>query len=78
MCSSDLAPIREAVVQALANSIHTVFLAATPLAVIAFAVTWFLPEKPLRETAHIGAAEVFVEASGEPILDATAEEIVER
>ena len=72
------APIREAVVQALANSIHTVFLAATPLAVIAFAVTWFLPEKPLRETAHIGAAEVFVEASGEPILDATAEEIVER
>jgi len=50
----------------------------TPLAVIAFAVTWFLPEKPLRETAHIGAAEVFVEASGEPILDATAEEIVER
>jgi hypothetical protein len=35
-----------------------VFLAAVPLALIAFAVTWLLPERPLRATAHIGVEEV--------------------
>jgi hypothetical protein len=29
-----------------------------PLAIAAFLVTWLLPEKELRETAHIGAVEV--------------------
>jgi EmrB/QacA subfamily drug resistance transporter len=50
--------VRDAVLQALARSIHVVFLAAVPLAALAFVVTWLLPEKPLRETAHIGAVEV--------------------
>lgn len=50
-------PIYDAVIHALANSIHVVFLSAVPLALLAFAVTWLLPEKPLRETAHIGVGE---------------------
>lgn len=51
-------PIRDAVLLALARSIHTVFLSAVPLAILAFLVTWILPERPLRETAHIGLEEV--------------------
>jgi hypothetical protein len=51
------------VIQALASSIHVVFLAAVPLALLAFAVTWLLPERPLRQTAHIGA-----EAIGDELL----------
>jgi EmrB/QacA subfamily drug resistance transporter len=57
------AATQTAVIQALASSIHVVFLAAVPLALLAFVVTWFLPEKPLRQTAHIG-----VEGVGEELL----------
>ena len=69
--------VHDAVIQALANAIHVVFLAAVPLTVVAFVVTWFLPERPLRETAHIGMAETLVESSGEPLLDETVEEVLE-
>jgi EmrB/QacA subfamily drug resistance transporter len=55
---------QSAVIHALANSIHVVFLAAVPLALLAFAVTWLLPERPLRETSHIGA-----EGVGEDLLE---------
>jgi hypothetical protein len=48
------ASTQHAVIQALASSIHVLFLTAVPLALFAFIVTWFLPEKPLRATAHIG------------------------
>jgi EmrB/QacA subfamily drug resistance transporter len=54
---------QRAVIQALASSIHVLFLAAVPLALLAFFVTWFLPEKPLRQTAHIGT-----EGIGEELL----------
>ncbi|HJP65311.1 MAG TPA: MDR family MFS transporter [Actinomycetota bacterium] len=50
-------PTQHAVIVSLERSIHVVFLAAIPLALLAFAVTWLLPERPLRETAHIGAEE---------------------
>jgi EmrB/QacA subfamily drug resistance transporter len=45
---------RQAVVEAVANSLHTVFLAAIPVALAAFLVVLFLRERPLRESAHIG------------------------
>ena len=35
---------------AYALSIHSVFLAAVPVALAAFVLTWFLPEVPLRAT----------------------------
>ncbi len=58
------AGIRSAVIEALARSIHVVFLLAVPLALAAFVVTWFLRENPLRETAHIGLEAV----AGEPLV----------
>jgi MFS family permease len=67
--------VHDAVIQALANALHVVFLAAVPLTVAAFVVTWFLPERPLRETAHVGMAETMVETSGEPLLEETVEEV---
>jgi EmrB/QacA subfamily drug resistance transporter len=45
---------RQAVVEAVANSLHVVFLAAIPVALAAFLVVLFLRERPLRESAHIG------------------------
>ncbi|MGZ4120158.1 MAG: hypothetical protein ACXVQS_05815, partial [Actinomycetota bacterium] len=54
--------VKHGVLVALARSIHTVFLFAVPLAILAFFVTWLLKEKPLRETAHVGMAEAGVEA----------------
>jgi len=67
--------VHDAVIQALANALHFVFLAAVPLTVAAFVVTWFLPERPLRETAHVGMAETLTEASGEPLLEETVDEV---
>jgi EmrB/QacA subfamily drug resistance transporter len=45
---------RQALVEAVANSLHVVFLAAIPVALAAFLVVLFLRERPLRESAHIG------------------------
>ncbi len=44
----------QAVVEAVAHSLHVVFLAAIPVALAAFLVVLFLRERPLRESAHIG------------------------
>ncbi|HET9199470.1 MAG TPA: EmrB/QacA family drug resistance transporter, partial [Dehalococcoidia bacterium] len=41
-------PVLDGVVQAFANSLETVFLAAVPVALAAFAVSWLLREIPLR------------------------------
>jgi predicted MFS family arabinose efflux permease len=47
--------VAEKVVAAIAAAVHTVFVAAVPLAVIGFVLTWVLREIPLKETAHVGA-----------------------
>ena len=44
--------VREAFVGAYADSLQTVFLAAVPFAVVAFGLTWLLPEVPLRGTTQ--------------------------
>jgi EmrB/QacA subfamily drug resistance transporter len=41
--------VRDGLVHAFANSIHTVFLAALPIGVLLVLVVWLLPELPLRE-----------------------------
>jgi len=56
--------VHDAVIQSLANALHVVFLAAVPLTIAAFVVTWFLLERPLRETTHVAMADTVVEASG--------------
>jgi MFS family permease len=49
--------VRTQVVDAFANSIGTVFLVALPFTVLALILALLTPELPLRETAHVGAAE---------------------
>jgi EmrB/QacA subfamily drug resistance transporter len=49
------APVRDAVVAAVANSLHVVFLSAIPLTAAAFATVLFLKERPLRESSHLDA-----------------------
>jgi EmrB/QacA subfamily drug resistance transporter len=67
------APAQTAVIEALARSIHVVFLFAVPLAVLAFGLTWLLKESPLRETAHIGMEAV----AGEPLVPEVEERALE-
>ena len=48
---SKLSPaVHDAFVRAYADSLETVFLAAAPVAAIAFLICWLLPEVPLRKT----------------------------
>jgi EmrB/QacA subfamily drug resistance transporter len=47
--------VQHGVIEALSRSIHVTFLLSLPLIALAFAVTFLLKEKPLRETAHLGA-----------------------
>jgi EmrB/QacA subfamily drug resistance transporter len=47
------APIHDGFVQAFAHSLETVFLVAVPFAVLAFVLTWFLKEVPLRTSVHV-------------------------
>lgn len=56
---------RHGVRLAFADSLHTVFLAAIPFAIAAFVVVLFLRDKPLRESAHVGA-EALEEDAGMP------------
>ncbi len=55
--------VHDGVLQAFSHSLHVVYLAAVPLAVVAFGLSWLLQERPLREHAHVG---VMTEA--EPLL----------
>jgi EmrB/QacA subfamily drug resistance transporter len=52
--------VRAPVIEAFARSIDTVFLAAVPIAIIGFALTWLLEEVPLRST-QAASAEALVE-----------------
>lgn len=58
--------IGRAIVEAMANSISSVFLIAVPVLVAGFILSWFLRELPLRETAHVGMTAV--EAAGNDVL----------
>jgi EmrB/QacA subfamily drug resistance transporter len=44
------APVRDALVTAYANSIDTVLLIAVPIAVLAFAASWLIPQLELRRS----------------------------
>ncbi|MFP5326614.1 MAG: MFS transporter, partial [Acidimicrobiia bacterium] len=43
-------PIQAEVIEALAAAVHRVFLAATPVMVLAFVAAWLLRELPLRDS----------------------------
>jgi EmrB/QacA subfamily drug resistance transporter len=62
--------VREVVVTAFSGAVSTVFLVAVPLALLAFVLMVLLPERPLRETRHVGAARDDVPTTGlEPSAD---------
>jgi hypothetical protein len=48
----DPPPLHTAYVTAVTDALHPVFLAAAGAAALAFVLTWFLRELPLRATAH--------------------------
>jgi EmrB/QacA subfamily drug resistance transporter len=55
---AQLAPeVRTEVVEAFSHAITTSFAVAIPFMVLALLLVIFLPELPLRDTAHIGSAE---------------------
>ncbi len=49
--------VRETVITAFSESITTVFAVAIPFVLVALILVIFLPELPLRDTAHVGAGE---------------------
>jgi len=59
-------PLHHAYAEAIAASLHPVFVAAAGIAVFAFLLTWFLREVPLRATARpTGGQELAGAASAE-------------
>jgi EmrB/QacA subfamily drug resistance transporter len=48
------APLREGYLQAFTHALNTVFVVAAAVAVVAFIVSWFIRELPLRETVATG------------------------
>ncbi len=62
--------IRDSYVDAYASALHPVFLIAAFLAVAAFAFTWLLEERPLRQTvAEQGIGDSFASPRDESSLD---------
>jgi EmrB/QacA subfamily drug resistance transporter len=49
--------LRDSVIQSFANALHTVFLWTVPFCVIAFVLSWFVPEHPLRASAAVGVTD---------------------
>jgi EmrB/QacA subfamily drug resistance transporter len=54
--------IRALYVEAFTASLRTVFLAAAAVALVGFVLTWFVPERPLRESVAAVAGDVGKEA----------------
>lgn len=60
---AQLSPALRAVyVEGFTSSLGTVFLVAVGIALVGFALTWFIPELPLRETVAANAGDVGREA----------------
>ncbi len=53
--------IHSALLQAFVDSLHVMFLAAIPFAVLAFVIAFFLPEKPLRRVVQRKTEDGFEE-----------------
>ncbi|MBN9609030.1 MAG: EmrB/QacA family drug resistance transporter [Actinobacteria bacterium 69-20] len=57
------APVRDGIIDAYSSTIGTVFLWATPVAAVAFLLTWLLPEIRLRHTIGDNTADTVVARS---------------
>ncbi len=56
--------VRGFVVEAFSGALSTVFLVGVPFALVAFVLMVLLPERPLRQTRHVGAARRDVPTTG--------------
>jgi EmrB/QacA subfamily drug resistance transporter len=66
--------IGDAVIEALAKGVHSVFLWAVPVLILGFVIAWFIPALPLRETVNVGSATL---EGSESLLDEAEREIGE-
>ena len=70
------APIRHGFIQAFDASLHVVFLVGVPIGLLAFVLSWFLKELPLRDKAYVSALDptepVDVESGG-PVAPVTSD-----
>lgn len=67
------APVRTAVIEAFSNALSSVFLAAIPFALVAFVLSWVLPEVPLRS----GVAPLDAVAEGFGMVRSGTAEVLE-
>lgn len=61
---------------AYAASLHTVFLSAVPIAAVAFGLTWWLKEVPLRLTAAAPDQSQALAPTSMPAVEESADEVV--
>ena len=66
------APIHDGLINAFSNSLHTVFLLAVPVGVLAFFVSLFLREVPLRDSGSESLTAAMAEGGGEAAVDSAA------
>src|SRR4051794_28316046 len=46
------------IIDAYSGALHVVFLSAVPVALVGFALAWFLKEVPLRDSTRVGTSDV--------------------
>ncbi|MGN6251569.1 MAG: DHA2 family efflux MFS transporter permease subunit [Marmoricola sp.] len=68
--------VHDGFIHAYAASLHTVFLWAVPIAAIAFVLTWFLREVPLRQTAKAPDQSQALAPTAMPAAEDSADEVV--
>jgi EmrB/QacA subfamily drug resistance transporter len=68
--------VHDGFIHAYAASLHTVFLSAVPIAGVAFVLTWFLQEVPLRQTAAAPDQAQALAPTAMPAVDDSADEVV--
>jgi EmrB/QacA subfamily drug resistance transporter len=67
-------PIHDAYITAFTNSLHVVFLVAAAVVVVAFVLSWFIEERPLRQTVETSAG--LGESLGAPVDTDSLRELV--
>lgn len=75
-------PVREGFTQAFSHSLHTVFLVAVPIALIAFVLSLLVKEVPLRKAAFIdtnpiAASKPKTPVAGTPVSEAANQDELE-
>jgi EmrB/QacA subfamily drug resistance transporter len=63
-------------IHAYAASLHTVFLSAVPIAAVAFVLSWWLQEVPLRQTASAPDQSQALAPTAMPAVEDSADEVV--